>query len=137
LIFSVISADEEIRAIASVASLALALLAFFTNLRFSALKEERGGTVEPFDSDTVLATLPDLGLAAFTGAAVFVMAPLCFASFHFGELGERSSAVPSMFFLIWLGFVAVLIFQLGMAVTRFCDGFKAKTTRSRGRGTKP
>lgn len=124
MILATLSVDEEIRAIASMASLALALLAFFTNLRLGALKEYRK-EVEPFSRKTVVGALPDLGLAAFTGAAVLVMAPLCFESFSFGEVGHRSGAIASMFALIWLGFVAVLCVQLAMATIRFREACRA------------
>jgi hypothetical protein len=117
--------DEEVRAIASMASLALALLAFFTNVRFNALKEERAGVVDSFNRKTAGNIALDLGLALFTGAAVLVMASLCFETFQFSELGHRVGAVSSMFALIWLGFVAVLLFQLGMALTRVCDAVSA------------
>lgn len=118
------SVDEEIRAIASMASLALALLVFFTNLRLSVLKEYRK-TVEKVTCETVVSALPDLGLALVTGAALLVMAPLCFDSFSFAEVGHRAAAIPSMFALIWLGFVAVFIVQLGMVAIRFCDAHRA------------
>jgi hypothetical protein len=81
MILADVLVDEEIRAVASMASLALALLAFFTNMRREALASYRK-KVSPFNLRTVGDALPDLLLALFTGGAVLAMAPLCFDSFH-------------------------------------------------------
>jgi hypothetical protein len=109
---------DEIRAAATMASLALALLVFFTNVRRDALKTYLA-QVQPFGARTVWDALPDLVLAVFTAAAVVSLAPLCFDTFQLDEVGRRSGVVPSMFGLIWLGFVLVLGFQLWMLGRRF------------------
>lgn len=122
----VAASDEEIRAAATMASLTLALLGIFTNLRREALKEYLDA-VNPFDWHTVIGLLPDLGLALLTGWAVAAMTPLCFDTFHFSEIGHRSGAVPSLFALIWLGFVVVLLLQLSFAVVRVVEAVKARS----------
>lgn len=121
------SIEEEIKTVAPMASLSLALLGFFTNLRFGALKTFLDGAIDSFGWGTVAGLLPDLCLALFTAAAVLVMAPLSFDAFSFGDIGERSATVSTMFFLIWLGFVALLVLQLTMAGVRL---FKAITAGS-------
>jgi hypothetical protein len=105
--------EEEIQAAASMASLALAILVFFTNMRRESLKTylER---VRPFGWRTIGDALPDLFLTVLTAGAVLAMAPLCFDSFSVSELGTRAGVLPSMFALIWLGFVILLAFQVGM-----------------------
>jgi hypothetical protein len=120
----VAAGNEEIRAAATMASLSLALLGIFTNLRRESLKEYLE-VVTPFDKDTVFGLLPDLGLAALTGWAVLAMTPLCFDTFHFCEIGRRGGAVPSLFALIWLGFVVVLLLQLSFAVIRVVSALNA------------
>lgn len=117
--------EEEIRAAASMASLALAILVFFTNVRREALTKYLA-EVDPFDVKTLVAAGPDILLALLTGAAVVAMAPLCFDTFDFGEVGRRTGAVPSMFGLIWLGFTLVLLFQLSMLWRRFREAIKAR-----------
>lgn len=110
--------DEEIRAAASMASLALAILVFFTNMRRDSLAKYLE-VVSPFGWRTVADALPDLFLTALTTVAVVAMAPLCFDSFSVRTVGSRSGVLPTMFALIWLGFLLVLVFQLWMIVRRF------------------
>ena len=125
MILFVATVEEEIRAAASMASLALAILVFFTNVRREALAKYLAN-VDPISPKTLVAAAPDFLLAGLTGIAVVAMAPLCFDTFDFGELGRRSGAVPSMFGLIWFGFVLVLLFQLWMLYRRFAEGIKAR-----------
>jgi hypothetical protein len=117
--------DEEMRAAASMASLALAILVFFTNVRREALTKHLAD-VDAINLKTVVDALPDIALAFLTGAAILVMAPLSFDTFDFGKVGHRSGAVPSMFGLIWLGFVLVLLFQLSMLGRRLMQAIKAR-----------
>jgi hypothetical protein len=107
------------------ASLALAILVFFTNMRRDALKaylEE----VDALGFRTIADALPDIFLTLLTTAAVVVMAPLCFESFDIGKVGSRGGVLPSMFGLIWLGFVLVLAFQVWMVGRRFHAAVKAR-----------
>lgn len=110
--------DDEIKAVASMASLALALLAFFTNVRRESLKDYLKA-VDSFSRKTVIAALPDVFLVLFTGAAVLAMAPLLFDSFSLGDVGTRAGTLSSMLGLIWLGFILLLVFQTWMIVRRF------------------
>jgi hypothetical protein len=122
------SVEDEIRAAATMASLALALLVFFTNIRRDSLKEYLKA-VDALSFDTIRGALPDLALALLTAGAVVSMAPLCFASFDLDAIGRRSGVLPSMFGLIWLGFVLVLLFQLWMLGCRFSPAIKARWPR--------
>jgi hypothetical protein len=117
--------EEEIRAAASMASLALAILVFFTNMRREALQKhlER---VAPFSWRTVADALPDLALTLLTAIAVVAMAPLCFDSFSLGDVGRRSGVLSTMFALIWLGFALVLAFQIWMVGRRFWAAVSAR-----------
>ena len=107
------------------ASLALALVVFFTNMRRESLKRylER---VTPLGWRTVTDVVPDLVLTALTGTAVLAMAPLCFDAFSLGDVGKRSGVLSTMFALIWLGFSLVLAFQLWMIVRRFWAAVSAR-----------
>ncbi len=115
---------DEIRGAATMASLALALLVFFTNLRREALSEYLE-SVPPLGVKTLVGALPDLVLAVLTGGAVIAMAPLCFDSFQLDEFGHRAGVLPSMFGLIWAGFVCVLLFQLGIVTWRIVKALQA------------
>jgi hypothetical protein len=117
--------DDEIRAAATMASLALALVVFFTNVRRDVLKDYLK-EVDPLSTRTLVDALPDLLLALLTAGAVVAMAPLCFDSFDLGKVGRRSGVLPSMFGLIWLGFALVLLFQLSMLWRRFSAAIKAR-----------
>jgi hypothetical protein len=105
-------------------SLALALLAFFTNMRREALAEYLK-EVPRFDRQTISGALPDLLLALFTAAAVGAMAPLCFAAFDLDKAGRVVGGVASVFTLVWSGFVVLLVFQLWMLFTRIVEALKA------------
>jgi hypothetical protein len=117
--------EEEIRAAASMASLALAILVFFTNMRREAL-ERYLARVTPFGWRTVADALPDLVLTVLTAIAVVAMAPLCFASFSLDELGTHPGALPTLFALIWLGFTLVLAFQVWLVIRRFWAAVSAR-----------
>jgi hypothetical protein len=117
--------EEEIRAAASMASLALAILVFFTNMRRESLKTYLA-RVTPFGWRTVADALPDLFLTLLTGVAVVAMAPLCFESFSLGDVGSRSGVLPTMFALIWFGFALVLAFQVWMVGRRFWAAVSAR-----------
>ncbi len=119
-----LSTEEAIRAVAPMVSLALALLAFFTNMRREALSQYRKA-VARFGLPTIVGALPDLLLALFTAAAVGAMAPLCFDAFDLGQVGRVAGAVSSVFALVWLGFVVLLLFQLWMLVTRIVEAVQA------------
>jgi hypothetical protein len=116
--------DDEIQAAATMASLALALLVFFTNVRRDSLKEYLKA-VDPLGLATVRDAAPDLLLAGLTAAATLAMAPLCFATFDLGDVGHRTGVLASMFGLIWLGFILVLAFQVSMLARRFGAALKA------------
>jgi uncharacterized membrane protein len=117
--------DEEIRSAASMASLALALVVFFTNMRRESLGKylER---VTPFGWRTVADALPDLVLTVLTAIAVTAMAPLCFDGFALDDVGKRSGVLSTMFALIWLGFTLVLAFQVWMVARRFWAAVSAR-----------
>lgn len=117
--------EDEIRAAATMASLALALLVFFTNVRRDVLKEYLK-EVDPLSTRTLVEATPDLLLVLLTAGAVVAMAPLCFDSFDLGDVGRRSGVLPSMFGLIWIGFTLVLLFQLSMLWRRFGAAIKAR-----------
>jgi hypothetical protein len=117
--------EEEIRAAASMASLALAILVFFTNMRRGSL-ERYLTRVTPFGWRTVADGLPDLVLTILTAIAVMAMAPLCFDSFSFDDVGKRSGVLSTMFALIWLGFTLVLAFQVWMVGRRFWAAVSAR-----------
>jgi hypothetical protein len=105
-------------------SLVLALLAFFTNMRREALSEYRK-QVPNFGWETIVGALPDLLLVLFTAAVVLAIAPLCFDSFDLGDFGRVGGGVSSVFALVWLGFAVLLLFQLGMLVTRIVEALRA------------
>ena len=133
MIASVQTADDEVRAVATMASLLLGLLVFFTNVRREALKKHQTKGIPAFSHDSLVKALPDVGLAVFTGLAISVMGPLLFESFAFSDAWRRSGALISMFGLIWLGFVAVLAVQLSILWRRFRPAIKIRRTEHRAR----
>lgn len=117
--------EEEIRAAASMASLALAILVFFTNLRRESL-DTYLARVTPLGWRTVAEALPDVFLTLLTAVAVVAMAPLCFDSFSLGDVGSRPGVLPTMFALIWFGFALLLAFQIWMVGRRLWAAVSAR-----------
>ena len=116
---------------ATMASLLLGLLFFFTNGRREVLSELEDEGIKALKCKTVLTALPDIGLATFTAMAVSVMAPLVFDNFSFTELWRRSGALVSMFGLIWLGFAILLLVQLSILWRRFLPAIKIRRKEHR------
>jgi hypothetical protein len=103
--------DEDLRAAAGIASLALTLLTFFTNMRREQLKAYLEDT-DPRGWKVLLDAAPDLLLAFLTGGAAVALAPLFVGTVDIGEVGRRAGVISTLFALIWLGFCAVFLFQL-------------------------
>jgi hypothetical protein len=61
----------------------------------------------------VVKVLPELLLFAITVVALVAMAPLLDA-FDAARIGHRNGALPTLFTLIWCGFLFVALFQLGL-----------------------
>lgn len=112
------SPDDDLRAAAGVASLALTLLTFFTNLRREALKKFQEDA-SPLSRETFAAAVPDIALPLLTGAAAITLTPLLLDTFEFDQVGRRAGTISSFFGLIWLGFVGMTCFQVLTLVQRF------------------
>jgi hypothetical protein len=110
--------EDELRAVATLASIALALLAFFTTRRAQTLSDDRKSGIGAFSRATVLAVLPELGLAAMTFGALAAMASLFADSWDLGRWTDRSHALESLFSIAYLGFAFLFAFQVGLVCLR-------------------
>ncbi len=119
-----VSTDDDLRAAAGIASLALTLLTFFTNLRREHLREYLKDA-ESLSLKTVRDAVPDVVLALLTGGAAVALTPLLLDTFAFDQIGKRAGTVATLFGLIWLGFVAVFVFQLWTVIQRFWAAYDA------------
>jgi hypothetical protein len=122
--------DDEIRNVASLVSITLALLALFTNQRAQSLASQ-GQNLKPLRPrelrrDVVI----DTALVVFSLAALTVMGPLARSAVSDLALVSRDGVLPGMFCLLYLGFTFVSLWELTIAWRR-TGLLKTKTGRSR------
>jgi hypothetical protein len=105
-----VTAVDDIRNAAGLASLTLALIGFFTNRRADTLRRQRD-SIPAFTTRTLGDLLPEAGLLVVTLVALVAMAPLLDA-FALDRVGHVDGAVPTLFTLIWLCFGGVALTQV-------------------------
>jgi hypothetical protein len=112
--------DEQLKAVADFAAVVLALVTFFTTWRASKLARDRRDGIGTFDLSTAGQLAVDGALAVVTFLACAAMASSFSASWTWspGRWTERSHVLQSLFSVIYLGFVLVLIVQLGLIAGR-------------------
>lgn len=113
------SLDDELRALATFASIALALLALFTNRRTDRLKDNRKAGLKRWSAGGRRAATADVVLALVTVAALATMTPVFVDSFSLCDWFDRDHALASMFSIVYVGFAGVLVWQLSNVWTRY------------------
>ena len=98
---------DDIRAIATLASVSLALLIYFSRERAEAAPSQ----IDALSPKTFLELCPDFLLFLLSALPAVAMASLCFGGFSFSDFGHSSGALTSMFALVWFGFVALAGYQ--------------------------
>jgi hypothetical protein len=106
--------DEELRGVATFASLTLAVLIFFTTRRAQQLNEARTKGLSGLNPEVFGQALLDLLLALATLSTCVAMFSLFTASWSLSDWADREHVSQSMFSIVYLGFGAVFIVQLGL-----------------------
>lgn len=119
---------DDIRSVAGLASLTLALIGFFTTLRFNQLRSRAIGALS-FRTFGYFA-LPELLMLLVALFALVAMAPLLHA-FSVRQLGHSAGALPAMFALIWTGFALVAVVELVTIVARMSKAVRNKCKERR------
>lgn len=128
--------EDEIRSVATLASVTLALLTLFTTRRAEHLKAQKAdGQIRALTLRRAPALLPDVALLALTIGALVAMAPLFVDAFAPGELGRRDGALRSMFSLIWAGFLVLAGYQLWLLWSRMKPGLELRRSSTQARKT--
>jgi hypothetical protein len=104
--------DERIRAIGSLASLALALVVLFTNIRYQRLTADLKVGVGKFDKKAALALLLDAVVVLATVAACTAMGSLFGDSISVARWLKPAHALQSVFCVIYISFIGLAVFQL-------------------------
>lgn len=112
------SLNAELKEVATMASVALALLGLFTNVRAKRYDEDIAEGLGGWSKGAVLQLLLDLGLAVITFAACAAMWSLFSHAFSLSHWADRSHALRSLFTIIYVGFGLLLAYQLSLTVRR-------------------
>jgi hypothetical protein len=125
--------DEQLRGVASFASLTLAVLTFFTTRRAQRLSEDRTAGLGSLSFKVIADALPDLLLAFTTFLACAAMFSLFTASWSASQWTDREHVSQSMFSIVYLGFAAVLLVQLGLVAGRVIPSLRNTLAQRRSR----
>jgi hypothetical protein len=110
--------NDQLRGVASFASLTLAVLTFFTTRRAQRLSEDRTAGLGTLNLGVIGQALVDLVLVLTTVSACVAMFSLFTASWSVSQWADREHVSQSMFSIVYSGFAAVLIVQLGLVAGR-------------------
>lgn len=122
--------DDDIRNVATLVSITLALMALFTNQRAQSLARQ-GANLKPLKPTELRRdVLIDSALVLFSLCALTVMGPLARSAVSDLALVSRDGVLPGMFCLLYLGFAFVSLWELTIAWRR-TGLLKTKTGRSR------
>lgn len=108
------SLDSELRGVATFASLTLAALIFFTTRRAQQLNDARKKGLGGLGVQVFGQAVVDLLLALATLSACVAMFSLFTASWSLSDWADREHVSQSMFSIVYLGFAAVFITQVGL-----------------------
>ena len=122
--------EDEIRSVATMASIALALLVLFTNRRAGQLQEDNEQIKAVVRAD-VRRAAPDMALALSTLAAVIAMLPLFVDAADLGAYGTRDGVLRSLFSLVWIGFTALFGYQCSLIWRRLVPRMKRRRDERR------
>jgi hypothetical protein len=127
--------DDQLRGVASFASLTLAVLTFFTTRRAQQLGEDRAAGLGSLSLGVIGDALLDLLLALTTFFACAAMFSLFTASWSVSQWADREHVSQSMFSIVYIGFAAVLIVQLGLVAGRVIPSLRNTLAQRRSRSS--
>ncbi len=127
--------DDQLRGVASFASLTLAVLTFFTTRRAQRLGEDRTAGLGSLNLGVIRDALFDLLLALTTFLACAAMFSLFTASWSVSRWTDREHVSQSMFSIVYVGFAAVLIIQLGLVAGRVVPSLRNTVAQRRSRSS--
>lgn len=111
--------DERIRAIGSLASVALALIVWFTTVRYQRLTADLDRVaLRRFDRGAIPALLLDAVVVAVTVAACTAMLSLFRESVNPADWLSQAHVVESVFCVMYVAFVGLALFQLSIVGRR-------------------
>ena len=110
--------NAELKEVATMASVALALLGLFTNVRAQRYSQELAGGIGALNKRAVLQLLLDCGLAVITFGACAAMWPLFSRAVSLSHWADGQHALRSLFAVMYLGFALLLVYQLSLAFRR-------------------
>lgn len=125
--------DDQLRGVASFASLTLAVLTFFTTRRAQQLGADRTAGLGSLSLGVIGDALLDLLLALTTFFACAAMFSLFTASWSVSQWADREHVSQSMFSIVYIGFAAVLIVQLGLVAGRVIPSLRNTLAQRRSR----
>jgi hypothetical protein len=106
--------EDEIRGVATMASIGLALLTFFTNRQADTLATLRAD-LQAYDAGEVRRQLLRDGLLVLLTAGGYSgLAPLVVPVLDGLQLFARAGALRTLFLVIFLGYTALLLFQVSV-----------------------
>lgn len=109
--------DGEIAAIGTFSSVVLALIAVFTQQRYSVWdSQDRGLKLSWWGARVALAI--DFGLCLFTAAVLVALGPLMVDAVDELSLFETRGALRGLFGLVWIGLLGLFLFQIWIAARR-------------------
>ncbi len=127
--------DDQLRGVASFASLTLAVLTFFTTRRAQRLGEDHAAGLGSLSLGVIRNALLDLLLALTTFLACAAMFSLFTVSWSVSQWTDREHVSQSMFSIVYIGFAAVLIVQLGLVAGRMIPSLRNTLAQRRSRSS--
>ena len=110
--------ERQIVSVGSFSSITLALLAIFTNQRYTSWAQRSAAPVLTF-AQAVLAVALDCALCAFTIAVLAVLAPLACDAADAASWFTSGSTLESLLVVVWCGLAVLVVFQLWIAYKRY------------------
>jgi uncharacterized membrane protein len=129
---------DRLKSLGDFAAIVLALLTFFSGSRAARLASDTKEGLGRLTRKTWQQMALDGALALFEAAACVAMFSSFTDSISLDRWADRSQALSSMFSLIYIGFVAILIFQISLIIRRFVPSARSsRAGRGKGRSTTP
>lgn len=133
------SLNQDLKDVASFASLTLAMLTFLTAGRTQKLAADLTAGIGSLGFHEAGQGLVDAALAILTLSACVALWPLFSASWSPSHWTQRQHLLESMFCIVYIGFVWVFLLQTGLFLTRLItaatNGFSFKIGGSAPAGT--
>jgi hypothetical protein len=122
--------SRQIIAVGETSSIALALLALFTNQRYAAWRDRKEEAAPTLGTARIAVTL-DLSLLIFTVAVVLALSPLAVKALDQLSFLRLGGVLNSLFTLVWLGLISLGLFQAWLTRRRWRDTDWKKLRRDR------